>query len=168
LPPDEKKPPSAKAKPAEQPESFIPPLLEKMPPPPEIIVPVPATPSEPIKPKVIEQNEATEQLKREIEADKARLDQIKSDIESIQNLIDFYKERLDYYAARIESIENDEKAGLPFDKYAYRSAIRLRDYYFNLRNSTTSDLRAKKIVYDKLLGETSAKIDRYNRMMGAR
>jgi hypothetical protein len=127
-----------------------------------------APPTMPTSPSYADQSTQVEQLKREIDADRFKLRQMESEMESLESRIDYNKQQIDNYASIINRLKRNNDAGIPVDEREYISAVDQHNYYVRVHNAALAELRAKKIVYDKLLDDTNAKIDRYNHMMGAR
>ncbi len=135
---------------------------------------VPATPPDlggAIPPRQLESGASdyeVTQLKREIEAAENELEQLERGITALKNSIALFKKQIDYYDGIIKRIERDDRLGLPINQTQYDAAIKEHNDYVALHNRALGELREKIAAYNNLSDSTNTKIDRYNRLRGAR
>lgn len=111
---------------------------------------------------------STQQLNREIEANRARIAVLEMDLRSDDSRLESLKGEIDTDRTRLEQMKRDNELGLEVDETEYDRIRRRYNNNIDDYNSLIPTRNSTLTEYRQLLQKTNAEIDRYNALVRGR
>jgi len=131
-------------------------------------LPLNNSPSDETNPRTDETKREISSLESDIKADREQLRAYESELQRNRSLLNSYDARLKNLKNQLEDAESKSQRGQYFDESVYQFNL---DAYNSLVVKYNTEFDKDRQLYDryeKLLSATNEKIDRYNRLIGAK
>jgi DNA-binding response OmpR family regulator len=109
-------------------------------------------------------NSKRDELKAEIDNNRAALDQLESELKETKSNMESVNAELNADKASLDRMEQDNRLGLDVDKSEYESTRQRHNSNVNIYNGWVRSYNEKRGRYKQLLNETNDKIAQFNSM----